>query len=532
MIFGAVPVEEAQGCILAHSLTLLGGKLAKGTRLTRADLDRLRTARIAEVIVARLEPGDCDENTAADRLGQALSRSDLPATPAHSGRSNLSARRAGVLRVDVDKVNRINAIDEGLTLATLPDFARVDEGTLVATAKIIPYAVPDTVVTRAAAQARDCLHLHPFRRKTYDLILTRTPGFRQSLLEKGQDAVETRVGRLNGVMGQVSHVDHTQNAVADALRAARGDVVLILGASATSDRHDVIPAGLSAAGGLVARFGMPVDPGNLLCLGHLENRPVIGLPGCARAPALNGADWVLERIAADLDIGEGDIAAMGAGGLLKEIPQRRLPREASSTARKGIAIILLAAGASRRMRGAQKLEQDIDGEPLLRRSAKTACAAGQAHVFVVIPKQAKALRDMVADLPVSVVEAEDAALGLSASLKAGLRGLPQDIAAAIISLADMPDISTDHYQALTAAHDPDRDALIATPIAPNGKRGNPVLFDARFIPDLMRLTGDQGARAIIDAARDVVIEVPSDAAVLTDLDTPEAWETWRSNRGQ
>ena len=90
---------------------------------------------------------------------------------------------------------------------------------------------------------------------------------------------------------------------------------------------DVAPSAVRLAGGKVTRFGMPVDPGNLLFLGEVGNRPVIGLPGCARSPALNGADWVLERVMCGVPIGDAEISAMGVGGLLKEIPTRPRPRE-------------------------------------------------------------------------------------------------------------------------------------------------------------------------------------------------------------
>ena len=83
----------------------------------------------------------------------------------------------------------------------------------------------------------------------------------------------------------------------------------------------------------MTRFGMPVDPGNLLFLGRFGRKPVIGLPGCARSPALNGADWVLERVICGVDVTSTDIAAMGVGGLLKEIPTRPMPRR--SEPRKG-----------------------------------------------------------------------------------------------------------------------------------------------------------------------------------------------------
>ena len=105
------------------------------------------------------------------------------------------------------------------------------------------------------------------------------------------------------------------------------DVILILTASATSDPDDTAPNAVRCAGGEVLHFGMPVDPGNLLFLGRLGARPVIGLPGCARSPALNGADWVLERVACGVPVTGADITAMGVGGLLKESPARPHPRE-------------------------------------------------------------------------------------------------------------------------------------------------------------------------------------------------------------
>jgi len=104
------------------------------------------------------------------------------------------------------------------------------------------------------------------------------------------------------------------------------DLILILTGSATSDEHDTAPAALRQAGGHVARFGMPVDPGNLLFYGKLGDRPVIGLPGCARSIALNGADWVLSRVVCGCPPNDTDFAQMAIGGLLKEIPTRPQPR--------------------------------------------------------------------------------------------------------------------------------------------------------------------------------------------------------------
>src|SRR5204862_3650532 len=107
----------------------------------------------------------------------------------------------------------------------------------------------------------------------------------------------------------------------------KADLILVFGGSAITDRRDVIPAAIEQAGGTVGHFGMPVDPGNLLLVGKLGRADVIGLPGCARSPKLNGFDFVLWRVAARLPVGSHEIAAMGVGGLLMEIPLRPQPRD-------------------------------------------------------------------------------------------------------------------------------------------------------------------------------------------------------------
>jgi molybdenum cofactor cytidylyltransferase len=144
---------------------------------------------------------------------------------------------------------------------------------------------------------------------------------------KGRRAIAARLDRLGVALTPPVEVAHRIEALAAAIAAAPGELVLVLTASATSDPADVAPAALRLAGGRVDRVGMPVDPGNLLFLGALGERPVVGLPGCARSPALNGADWVMERLICGIPVSAADIAGMGVGGLLAEIPTRPRPRE-------------------------------------------------------------------------------------------------------------------------------------------------------------------------------------------------------------
>jgi molybdenum cofactor cytidylyltransferase len=133
---------------------------------------------------------------------------------------------------------------------------------------------------------------------------------------------------LGGRLLSLRHCAHAEAPIAEALHALReqgAQILLVAGASATVDRRDVGPSGVVRAGGRITHFGMPVDPGNLICLGEIDGIPALVLPGCARSPKPNGIDFVLRRLFAGLPIGKRDITAMGVGGLLKDTA-RPLPR--------------------------------------------------------------------------------------------------------------------------------------------------------------------------------------------------------------
>lgn len=324
MRFGPVPVAEAVGAMLAHSQLVGGVRWAKGRLLGADDIAAAAAAGLSTLTVARLSADDVAEDAAAAALAGRLASASVAAMRAAHGRANLAARHDGVLAVDAASVAAINAIDEALTLATLAPYARVRPGEIVATVKVIRYAVEAAALARAEAVAVP-LAVHPFRALRIGLVATRLAGVTDKALAKTRRVTRARVESLGCTMAELPHCPHDIDALAARLAAADHDLLLVAGASATADRADVIPAAIVAAGGRVERLGMPVDPGNLLCLGELRGRPVIGLPGCARSPKASGFDWVLERLVAGLPVTSADIAAMGVGGLLPEA-ERPEPR--------------------------------------------------------------------------------------------------------------------------------------------------------------------------------------------------------------
>ena len=153
MKFGAIPLDEAEGAILAHSVKLDRLALKKGRRLSCEDLATLRAAGAKTVIAAKLEPGDVEEDEAARLVAEAVAGPNLRVDKPFTGRVNLHAERAGVVVVDRERIDRLNLVDEAVTLGTLPAFASVRAGQMVATIQILPFAAPRTPVERCIAIA-------------------------------------------------------------------------------------------------------------------------------------------------------------------------------------------------------------------------------------------------------------------------------------------------------------------------------------------------------------------------------------------
>jgi molybdenum cofactor cytidylyltransferase len=537
MIFGPTPIDEASGTILAHTVRLEGRVLKKGTLLDDASVAALREGGHQEVVAARLEDGDVTENEAAHRLGEALLGPHLTRTRAVTGRVNLQAATAGLLVVNTALVDRLNELEESLTFATLPNFTPVSPKEMLATAKIIPFAMSGEVLEVAESVARSgrLLAVYPFRPLKVGLVLTELPGLKESIMEGAVEATGARVAGLTGTLLPPERCPHDEAPIAEALarlKQAGAQILLIAGASAVVDRRDAGPAAIIRAGGRIEHFGMPVDPGNLICLGEIEGTPALVLPGCARSPKLNGFDWVLQRLFAGLAVKARDVMRMGVGGLLKEIESRPLPREKAARAHTGtttprrprqMATLVLAAGQSSRMAPLNKLlVVGQDGRPMVARVVDNVLASQAGPVTVVTGHARDEVEAALAGRNVRFVPAEDYAEGLSASLKAGLAALPPQAEGVLICLGDMPLVTAAAIDRLLAAFDPEEGRAIVMPTH-GGRQGNPVLWAREFIPEMMALSGDAGARRLISrhAERVAEVEMPDDA-VLRDFDTPEA----------
>ena len=331
MKFGPLPVAEADGTILAHAVRTDGIALKKGDVVTPERRRLLEEAGVTRVLAASFEEGDVGEDEAALHLAKRLAGAHVRRGPAFTGRVNLFTEAAGLTVIDAAAIDRVNAIDEAITVATLPANRAVEDGDMVATVKIIPFSTKEATLEAALGALGDTpvVSIAPFRPLRVAVVSTLLPSLKESVVAKTLRALEARLAPTGAHVVSHETTPHETGALITALErlAPAADLLIVFGASAITDRRDVIPAAIEAIGGRIERFGMPVDPGNLLLLAARGDLPIVGAPGCARSPKENGFDWVLQRLIAGTPITGADIRGMGVGGLLMEIASRPQPRE-------------------------------------------------------------------------------------------------------------------------------------------------------------------------------------------------------------
>jgi molybdenum cofactor cytidylyltransferase len=541
MRFEEVLVGGAMGAVLAHTYVLGGGRaLKKGRLLDAADVAALSAAGIARVFVARLDDDDLGEDAAAARVAAVAAGPHVAVARATTGRANLFASARGVLLVDAGGVDRVNTLDERVTFATRPRFEVVSSGEMVATVKIIPFAVPAELVSRAEDAARGGLvRVAPFVHKRAGLVSTTLGAARGAFEDRGVASQRQRMAYVGGELARELRVPHAVEDVARALASLLDeglDLVMVLGASAVVDRADVVPAAIERVGGEVLHLGMPVDPGNLLLLGRKGRVPVLGVPGCARSLKRSGFDGVLERIAADVPVTPRDIMLLGTGGLLEEVPGRPSPRlgQGDFMVPPRVAAVVLAAGMARRM-GTNKLLEDVGGRPMIARVVDAFLASKAGPVVVVVGHEAARVRDALAGKQVVFVENPAYEEGLGASLRAGIAAVASmrdpAVDGALVALGDMPFVRPALVDQLIGAFDPRGAFSVCVPVHER-KRGHPVLWSSRHFAEMAKLEGDVGARVLLERHADAVLQVPvEDPGIHLDVDTAAMLDAARVKSG-
>ncbi len=537
--------HQALGHYLAHTQRTPSGVIGKGRALQQRDVERLQHAGIQRLQVIRLAADDLHEDAAATQLATRLLESGLALDRAEAGRCNLIATHRGLLQLDEAQIHALNDLHESITLATLPPGSIVERGQVVASLKIIPLAIPQELARRWLARLDSQttpIGMHRFNTLPVALLRSHNEGVVPERGDRFEQLTARRLAYYGCVLSEVRHCTHDADAMAQQLAElkSRCRLILVAGSSATLDRQDVLPEALDLAGGKTLHFGLPVEPGNLLLYGRLDDTPLIGLPGCAKSASLNGLDLLLPRLAAGLPLERRDLTRLGVGGLLRnqqrEFSQQSL-RPVAKTAPVGatpstapVTALVLAAGSSRRM-GRNKLLLPLDRRPIIQHTLDALQGSGVTGITLVSGHQSLLLREALNSHPLSgrlrIINNPGHAHGLASSLRHGLAHLPPGHGGLLLMLGDMPLLTPALIDKLLARfHELDGEKIVIP--CYRGKRGHPRIWPAALVPMMALASGDRGADFLIRQNPAWVEELELDnPAVIRDFDTPEALAQWQ-----
>ncbi len=336
IVAGRRPQDGLVGAILTADIVVGGRRWSKGRRLSAADLDAYGaelTAGSATVLL--LDPGEMHEDDAALRLAAGVAGQGLETRGPVQSRVDLRAAHAGVLHVRVGALERVNRLDP-LEVFTAFDGSVVEAGALVASVKIAPHVVEESVVEEALARLgaarRPLVKVDPFRQMRVAAVVKES--LRAADRDRFEKSVRAKVEGLGSTLTGIAYVADDEDAVTSAMAEASGrlsasgaDVILTAGGRST-DPVDPFYVAIDRLGGKVVRHGVPAHPGSMLWLARIGRTAVLGLPTCGAYSKATAADLVLPRLLAGERPGPRLVAGLGHGGLLTRDQRFRFPRYA------------------------------------------------------------------------------------------------------------------------------------------------------------------------------------------------------------
>ena len=330
MFFGEVKTKDSENGVLSTSLILdengLKVKIKKGTVINKKIINLLLVNKIKYITCAKLEKNDVDENLAVHRISEKLvnkKNSNLKLSKAAQGRCNILSKINGLLKFNPQQLLSINSITDEIGVATLKPYSLIKKDQTVASIKAIPFGINKNVLQKIEKASNECLQILPFQNMNVHLIQTKNKNTADKILKKTVLVTEKRLLSLNLKNFVDKICEHNVKSLSAKIQNSieeGANIILVFGVSAICDINDIIPQALRVNNGTVIRLGMPVEPGNLMLLGQIQNLnkiiSFIGMPGCARSQKENGVDWILWRLFCGLGICNEDINEMGNGGLL------------------------------------------------------------------------------------------------------------------------------------------------------------------------------------------------------------------------
>ena len=321
-----ISVEEAVGHPLAHDITEIvpgkhkGPAFRRGHIVRAEDIPKLLDIGKRHLYVMELDRDEVHEEDAACRLARAAAGSHIVLSEPREGRVNLIADESGLLKVDIDLLERFNALGE-LMMATLTSNRHVKEDEVVAGTRTIPVMVREEVIRKAEAlcSGHPIVEILAMPARRVHLIVTGSEVYTGRIQDGFEPVVRKKLLAMGSELAGKKVATDDPEQIADLIRDAHnaGAELILVSGGMSVDPDDKTPEGIRRSGARVEVHGFPVLPGSMFLMAYLDDVPILGLSGCVLHDAFSAFDILLPRVLAGEKITRADIVAMGHGGLQK-----------------------------------------------------------------------------------------------------------------------------------------------------------------------------------------------------------------------
>ena len=323
MQFKIVSTEKAITHILAHSIKLKNLVLRKGIVLSQEHISMLIKHNINEVYVAIKESHDYSENLSAKLIAEHITQKKLFKIIVSNGRADIYAKINGVLKLNIRALLKINSDFQNIAVSTLQNYSFVTRGRLVGNVKILPYALNKKDILKITKNIYIKKIFNLSKKTVHKVAIIFTANdIKNTNKEKLLKAVNSRLEKFSLCVNLVFFCKHNHKSLSVELKKVLEkniDLILIYGETSISDINDVVPRSIKDTKGKIISSIMPTDPGNLLLVGKINRKDIIGVPGCAKSIKRNGFDDILERVCHGEKFTRKKIAEIAAGGLYKTL---------------------------------------------------------------------------------------------------------------------------------------------------------------------------------------------------------------------
>lgn len=320
-----VRVEDAVGMTLCHDLTAMypgfkGALFKRGHVISEDDIPKLLDIGKKTVYIGEIDEGMLHEEDCALRLADMSRIEGAHFEGPAEGKMLLISDRQGMFRVNTELLRKLNAIGD-ITIATLPDHFRVEEGARLASMRIVPLFTDEEQIKRAEdlCEGSVLFELLPYKEKKTGLIITGSEIFEGRIKDRFESVVRKKLAYFPGEIIGVRVCDDKMEMIIDAAKElldAGADFLIFTGGMSV-DPDDLTPGAIKNLGADIISHGLPAQPGNMTLLAYLGDIPLLGVPGAAISLPTTMFDVLLPQIFTGLKFTKQDLINLGEGGLCR-----------------------------------------------------------------------------------------------------------------------------------------------------------------------------------------------------------------------